>query len=145
MYIFKAGVVGAGAMGAEIAQVISFSGLPVMLKDVDQAMLDKGMARILAIYQGRVDKGKMSPGEVESKLALITPALTYDDFADVDIVVEAVPERMGLKHAVLKQLAAVLPENAIIASNASALSISEMGAASGRPAKMVGMHFFNPA
>ena len=145
MYIFKAAVIGAGAMGAEIAQVISFSGLPVVLKDVDQAMLDKGMARILGIYQGRVDKGKMSPGDVESKMALITPVLSYDDFADVDIVVEAVPERMGVKHAVLKQLAGVLPESAIIASNTSALSISEMGAASGRPAKMVGMHFFNPA
>src|SRR5437763_10493521 len=142
MYIFKAAVVGAGAMGAEIAQVISFSGLPVVLKDVDQAMLDQGLARILKIYQGRVDKGKMSPGDVESKMSLITPALTYDDFADVDIVIEAVPERMGLKHAVLQQLAAVLPESAIVASNTSALSISEMGAASGRPAKMVGMHFF---
>ena len=145
MYIFKAAVIGAGAMGAEIAQVISYSGLPVILKDVDQAMLDKGMARILKIYQARVDKGKMSPGEVESKLSLITPALTYDDFADVDIVIEAVPERMGLKRAVLQQLSAALPATAIIASNTSALSISEMGAASGRPSKMVGLHFFNPA
>lgn len=145
MYIFKAAVVGAGAMGAEIAQVISFSGLPVVLKDVNQAMLDKGMERILKIYQGRVDKGKMSSGEVESKLSLITPALTYADFADVDIVIEAVPERMGVKRAVLKELVGVLPESAIIASNTSALSISEMGAASGRPAKLVGLHFFNPA
>jgi 3-hydroxyacyl-CoA dehydrogenase/enoyl-CoA hydratase/3-hydroxybutyryl-CoA epimerase len=78
-------------------------------------------------------------------MALITPALTYADFADVDIVIEAVPERMPLKHAVLQQLAGALPASAIIASNTSALSISEMGAASGRPAKMVGMHFFNPA
>ena len=145
MYIFKAAVVGAGAMGAEIAQVISFSGLPVVLKDVDQGLLDKGMARILKIYQGRVDKGKMSPGDLESKMSLITPALTYDDFADVDIVVEAVPERMGVKRAVLMQLAEVLPETAIIASNTSALSISEMGATVGRPGKMIGMHFFNPA
>ena len=145
MYIFKAAVVGAGAMGAEIAQVISYSGLPVILKDVDQGMLDKGMARITRIYQSRVDKGKMSPGEVESKMALVTPALSYDEFGDVDIVVEAVPERMGVKRAVLKELAGVLPDSAIIASNTSALSISEMGAASGRPAKMLGMHFFNPA
>ena len=123
MYIFKAAVVGAGAMGAEIAQVISSSGLPVVLKDVDQAMLDKGMARILKIYQARVDKGKRSPGDLESKMALITPALTYDDFADVDIVIEAVPERMGVKHAVLQQLAAVLPESAIIASNTDRKSV----------------------
>ena len=145
MYIFKAAVVGAGAMGAEIAQVISYSGMPVVLKDVDQAMLDRGMARIRKIYEGRVDKGKMSGGEVEAKLGLITPALGYDEFGDVDIVIEAVPERMGVKRAVLAELSKVLPETAIIASNTSALSISEMGAASGRPAKMIGMHFFNPA
>jgi 3-hydroxyacyl-CoA dehydrogenase len=145
MYIFKAAVVGAGAMGAEIAQVISFSGLPVILKDVDQAMLDKGLARIRNIYQSRVEKGKMSASEMDAKLSLVTPALGYDDFGDVDIVVEAVPERMPLKRAVLGQLAEALPESAIIASNTSALSISEMGAASGRPSKIIGMHFFNPA
>jgi len=145
MYIFKAAVVGAGAMGAEIAQVISYSGLPVVLKDMDQAMLDKGMARIRKIYQGRVDKGKMSAGDMDGKLSLVTPTLDYGEFGDVDIVIEAVPEKMGVKRAVLKELAAALPESAIIASNTSALSISEMGAASGRPAKMVGMHFFNPA
>jgi 3-hydroxyacyl-CoA dehydrogenase len=145
MYIFKAAVVGAGAMGAEIAQVISYSGLPVILKDVDQAMLDKGMARIHKIYQGRVDKGKMSGSDMDGKLSLITPALTYADFGDVDIVVEAVPEKMSLKRTVLGELAKVLPEAALVASNTSALSISEMGAASGRPGKMIGMHFFNPA
>ena len=73
MYIFKAAVVGAGTMGGEIAQVISFSGLPVVLKDVDQEMLDKGMETIRHIYQSRVDKGKMSAGEMESKIALIEP------------------------------------------------------------------------
>ncbi len=145
MYIFKAAVIGAGAMGAEIAQVISFSGLPVLLKDVDPAMLERGMTRIRKIYESRVDKGKMSTGEVESKLALITPSLTYDEFGDVDIAIEAVPEKMSIKKAVLCELVERLPESAIIASNTSALSISEMGAASGRPAKLVGMHFFNPA
>jgi len=145
MYIFKAAVIGAGAMGAEIAQVISYSGLPVLLKDVDQAMLDKGLARIKKIYQGRVDKGKMTTGEMDGKVSLVTPTLTYDEFGDVDIVIEAVPEKMSLKRAVLGELAKVLPESTIIASNTSALSISEMAAASGRPGKMVGMHFFNPA
>ncbi len=145
MYIFKAAVVGAGAMGAEIAQVISYSGLPVILKDVDQTLLDKGMARIQKIYQGRVDKGKMSASEMDGKLSLVTPTLTYNEFGDVDIAVEAVPEKMSIKKAVLGELAGALPESAIVASNTSALSISEMGAASGRPGKMVGMHFFNPA
>ena len=145
MYIFKAAVIGAGAMGAEIAQVISYSGLPVILKDVDQAMLDKGLTRIRKIYQGRVDKGKMSASDMDGKLSLVMPTLTYDDFGDVDIAIEAVPEKMSVKRAVLGELAKVLPESAIVASNTSALSISEMGAASGRPAKMAGMHFFNPA
>ena len=145
MYIFKAAVVGAGTMGGGLAQVISFSGLPVVLKDVDQKMLDKGMETVRRIYQSRVDKGKMSTGEMESKLALVEPTLTYDGFSDVDIVVEAVPEKMKIKKQVLAELDAALPETAIIASNTSALSISEMAAATKRPAKVVGMHFFNPA
>jgi len=145
MYIFRAGVVGAGTMGGEIAQVISFSGLPVVMKDVDQAMLDKGMETIRHIYQSRVDKGKMSAGEMEGKIALIEPTLSYDGFADVDIVIEAVPEKMKVKRLVLGELDAVLPETAIIASNTSALSISEMAAATKRPGKVIGMHFFNPA
>ncbi len=145
MYIFKAAVVGAGTMGGGLAQVISFSGLPVMLKDIDQKMLDKGMDTIRGIYQSRVDKGKMSVGEMESRISLVEPTLTYDGFSDVDIVIEAVPEKMKIKKVVLADLDAALPETAIIASNTSALSISEMAAATKRPSKVIGMHFFNPA
>ncbi len=145
MYIFKAAVVGAGAMGGGIAQVISFSGLPVVLKDIDQGMLDKGMETVRKIYQSRVDKGKMSAGEMQSKLDLITPTLTYDGFEDVDIVIEAVPEIMKIKQQVFAELDQVCPEATIFASNTSALSISEMGAATRRPHKVIGMHFFNPA
>jgi 3-hydroxyacyl-CoA dehydrogenase len=145
MYIFKAGVVGAGAMGAGIAQVISYSGLPVVLKDVDQAMLDKGVEHIRSIYEGRVEKGKMSAGEMQSKLDLITPTLDYGEFADVDIVIEAVPEKMSLKQRIFQDLDQVCPEGTIYASNTSALSITEMGRATQRPQKMIGMHFFNPA
>jgi 3-hydroxyacyl-CoA dehydrogenase len=117
----------------------------VVLKDVDQAFLDKGMATIRKIYQSRVDKGKMSPGEMESKLSLVTPALDYGEFSDVDIVVEAIPEKMALKKKVLAELDGICPEATIFASNTSALSISEMGRATQRPHKMIGMHFFNPA
>ncbi len=145
MYIFKAAVVGAGTMGGEIAQVITYSGLPVVLKDIDQTMLDKGMEKARSIYQRRVDKGKMSEGEMESKLSLITPTLTYDEFGDVDIVIEAVPERMDIKKKVFQELDGVCPEQTIFASNTSALSISEMAAATQRPHKVIGMHFFNPA
>src|SRR5512137_110048 len=145
MYIFKAAVIGAGAMGAGIAQVISFSGLPVVLKDVDQKFLDKGMDTIRKIYKSRVDKGKMSAGEMDSKMSLIIPALDYSEFGDVDIVIEAVPEKMALKQKIFAELDGVCPEGTIFASNTSALSITEMGKATKRPHKMVGLHFFNPA
>ena len=145
MYIFKAGVVGAGFMGGGIAQVITFSGLPVVMKDIDQAMLDKGMETLRGIYQRRVDTGKMSAGEMQEKVSLVTPTLSYDDFADVDIVIEAVPEVMKIKKQVFADLDKACPEHTIFASNTSALSISEMGAATKRPQKMIGMHFFSPA
>jgi len=145
MYIFKAAVVGAGTMGGEIAQVITFSGLPVVMKDIDQEMLDKGMEKARSIYQRRVDKGKMSASEMESKLDLIAPTLTYDGFDDVDIVIEAVPEVMTVKKKVLAELDEACPDQTIFASNTSALSISEMGVATKRPLKVIGMHFFNPA
>jgi len=145
MYIFKAAVIGAGAMGAGIAQVISFSGLPVVLKDVDQKFLDRGMEQVRKIYQVRVDKGKMSAGELDSKMSLIIPALDYAEFGDVDIVIEAVPEKMTLKQKIFAELDGVCPEGTIFASNTSALSISEMGRVTQRPHKMIGMHFFNPA
>ncbi|MER2600531.1 MAG: 3-hydroxyacyl-CoA dehydrogenase [Caldilineales bacterium] len=145
MYIFKAGVVGAGFMGAEIAQVISFSGLPVVVKDVDPGMLKKAEDHIREIYQGRVDKGKMTQGELRDKMDLIEFTLDYDSFEDADFIIEAVPERMDLKVKVFQDLAKVAPETAIFASNTSALSISEMGHKGGRPERTVGMHFFSPA
>jgi len=145
MYIFRAGVVGAGAMGSGIAQVITFSGLPVVLKDINQELVDKGMEKIRAIYQSRVDKGKMSVGEMQAKMDMIVPTTSYADFADVDIVIEAVPERMSIKKQLFAELDKVCPEGTIFASNTSALSISEMAAATNRSHKVIGMHFFNPA
>ncbi|TKJ29207.1 MAG: hypothetical protein CEE40_09205 [Chloroflexi bacterium B3_Chlor] len=145
MYIFKAGVVGAGFMGAEIAQVISYSGLPVVLKDIDQRLLDKGMDGIRQIYQRRVDKGKMDMSTLMEKMDLIQATLTYDGFEDADIVIEAVPEKMDLKKHVFQELEEVCPESTIFASNTTALSISEMGATTKKPHKMIGMHFFSPA
>jgi 3-hydroxyacyl-CoA dehydrogenase/enoyl-CoA hydratase/3-hydroxybutyryl-CoA epimerase len=145
MYIFKAGVVGAGFMGGEIAQVITYAGLPVVMKDIDQEMLDKAMDTIRRIYQRRVDKGKMSPTTMQEKMDLVIPTLDYDEFADVDIVIEAVPEIMKIKQQVFAELDEICPPETIFASNTSALSIAEMGSATQRPHKMVGMHFFSPA
>ncbi len=145
MYIFKAGVVGAGFMGAEIAQVITYAGLPVVMKDIDQEMLDKGMDTIRRIYQRRVDKGKMSPTTMQEKMDLVIPTLSYDEFVDVDIVIEAVPEVMKIKQQVFAELDKVCPPESVFASNTSALSIAEMGSATRRPRKVIGMHFFSPA
>ena len=145
MYIYKAAVIGAGAMGAEIAQTISFSGLPVVIKDISQELVNKGIERARGIYQGRVDRGKMSAADVEPKMALITGTTTYDGFEDVDIVIEAVNEKMDLKKKVFKELEQATPETCILASNTSALSISEIASATGRAPKVVGMHFFYPA
>jgi 3-hydroxyacyl-CoA dehydrogenase/enoyl-CoA hydratase/3-hydroxybutyryl-CoA epimerase len=145
MYIFKAGVVGAGFMGAEIAQVITYAGLPVVLKDIDQEMLDKGMEALRSIYQRRVDKGKMTATAMQEKVDLAIPTLSYDEFADVDIVIEAVPEDMKIKQQVFAELDKVCPTETIFASNTSALSIQEMGSATKRPHKVIGLHFFSPA
>lgn len=145
MYIYKAGVVGAGTMGAEIAQVISYSGLPVVLKDVNQDFVNSGLAKIREIYKRRVEKGKMSAQDMEAKMMLVTGSTSYDDFKDVDIVVEAVPEKMELKKKIFQDLDKVCPEGTILASNTSSLSISEMSSATGRPHKVIGLHFFFPA
>lgn len=144
-YIFKAGVVGAGAMGGSIAQVISFSGLPVVIKDINEEMVEIGLKKVRDIYQKRVDKGKMTQSELENKMALVSGSTSYDDFSDVDIVIEAVTEDMKIKKIVMAELDEVLPSEAIITSNTSALSITEMAAATKRPGKVVGLHFFNPA
>ncbi len=145
MFIYKTAVVGAGAMGAEIAQAITFSGLPVLLKDVDQDRVNNGLAVIRKIYQRRVDRGKMSQEEMEQKMALVTGVTTFDGFSDVDLVIEAVPEKLELKQRIFRELDGVVPETAMLASNTSSLSISALGAATKRPHKVVGMHFFYPA
>ena len=145
MWIFKAGVVGGGFMGAEIAQVITYSGLPVVVKDIDQGQLDLARETVEGIYQRRVDKGKMTSAQMQEKLDLIEYTLDYEEFADVDIVIEAVPEVMKIKQQVYKELDEVCPPDTIFASNTSALSISEMGSVTNRPHRIIGMHFFSPA
>ncbi|MBI2095670.1 MAG: 3-hydroxyacyl-CoA dehydrogenase [Candidatus Omnitrophica bacterium] len=145
MFIYKAAVIGGGAMGAEIAQVITYSGLPVVLKEVDDSLARKALEKIRRIYQGRVDKGKMTPADLESKMSLAQVTTRYEDLKDVDLAIEAVPEKMALKKEVFAALDAALPEQAILATNTSALSISELAASTKRPEKVVGVHFFYPA
>lgn len=145
MFVFKAAVVGAGTMGGEIAHAIASADIPVVLKDVDRRFVDQGLEKARSIWQARVDAGKLAPEELERKLALITGATDYDAFGDVDFAVEAVPERMEIKQQVFAELDDVTPGHAILASNTSALSVSEMAEATGRPDRVVGFHFFYPA
>ena len=145
MYIYKAAVVGAGAMGAEIAQAITFSGIPVLLKDIDQPRVDKGLDTIRKIYQRRVDRGKMTQEEMDQKMALVTGVTAYEAFKDVDLAIEAGPENLDLKRRIFTELDGLVPASAILASNTSSLSISALGAATKRPHKVIGMHFFYPA
>ena len=145
MFVFKAAVVGAGTMGGEIAQTIANAEIPVVLKDVDQKFVDAGLEKARSLWQSRVDAGKMEAAERDRKLALITGTIEYTAFGDVDFVVEAVPERMEIKQAVFSELDEVTPGQAILSSNTSSLSITEMGEATSRPEKVVGFHFFYPA
>jgi 3-hydroxyacyl-CoA dehydrogenase len=145
LFVFKAAVVGAGTMGGEIAHVVANADIPVVLKDVDQKFVDTGVEKARSLWQGRVDAGKLDPAELERKLALIDGTTEYDGFGDVDFVIEAVPERMPIKQAVFSELDEVTPGHAILASNTSSLSITEMGEATSRPDQVVGFHFFYPA
>ncbi len=153
MFVFKAAVVGAGTMGGEIAQVIAAAGVPVILKDIDQRSIDQGLARARDVTQGQLgrvrDKGKLTAEQADAQAAAllgrITPALSYDAFGDVDFVIEAVPERLSVKQAVFAELDVVTPGQAILASNTSSLSITELALATSRPDRVVGFHFFYPA
>jgi 3-hydroxyacyl-CoA dehydrogenase len=143
--IARAAIVGAGTMGGGIAMAYANAGIPVLLKDVDQAALDRGMSVIRRNYESTMAKGRITPEGMARTLSLITPTTSYDGFGDVDIVVEAVFENMDLKKSTFAELAEVTGPGAILASNTSTLDIDELAAASGRPAQVIGHHFFSPA
>jgi 3-hydroxyacyl-CoA dehydrogenase len=153
MFVFKAAVVGAGTMGGEIAQVIAAADVPVVLKDVDQRFVDAGLDKAREVTTGQarklVDKGRLTQEQADAQVAdvlgRIQGTLSYDDFGDVDFVIEAVPERMEVKQAVFAELDASTPGHAILASNTSGLSITEIADATDRADKVVGFHFFWPA
>ncbi len=153
MFVFKAAVVGAGTMGGEIAQAIAAADVPVVLKDIDQKFVDAGLEKAREVTKGQLDrlvaKEKLTQEEADARLdeviGLIEGATDYASFGDVDFVIEAAPERMEVKQAVFAELDAVTPGHAILASNTSSLSITEMGEATLRPEKVVGFHFFYPA
>jgi 3-hydroxyacyl-CoA dehydrogenase len=140
-------------MGGEIAQVIAAAEVPVVLKDVEQKFVDTGLEKAREVTEsqlnGLVAKEKMTREQaddrLEQTLGRITGTTEYEGFGDVDVVVEAVPERMEIKQAVFTELDELTPGHAILASNTSSLSISEIGSATSRPDRVVGFHFFYPA
>ena len=153
MRVLRAGVVGAGTMGGEIAQVIASAGVPVVLKDIEQSVVDAGLEKAGQVtgaqLEGLVEKEKLTQEEADAQaeevVGRITGTTDYAGFGEVDFVIEAVPERRPVKQSVMAELDAVCPGHAILASNTSSLSITEMAEATGRPGKVVGFHFFYPA
>ena len=143
--IERAAVIGAGTMGGGIAMAYANAGIPVLLKDVDDAAVQRGLATIRKNYESTVAKGRMTQEALEKTMALITPTTTYDGFEHVDIVVEAAFEDMTLKKQIFADLGRITKPACILASNTSTLDIDEFASASGRPNKVVGHHFFSPA
>jgi enoyl-CoA hydratase/3-hydroxyacyl-CoA dehydrogenase len=153
MFVFKAGVVGAGTMGGQIAQTIAAAGIPVVLKDIDEQLVQAGLQEAENVTRGQVSKlverekvtAEQAEAQVAEVLGRIEGTTAYAPFGDVDFVIEAVPERMEVKQAVFAELDAATPGQAILASNTSSLSITEIGEATLRPDKVIGFHYFYPA
>jgi len=141
----RVAVVGSGTMGGGIAMVFANAGIPVLLKDVDEATLDAGMGKIRKNYASSVQRGRFTQAFVDERLNLITPVLNYNKFSEVDMVVEAVFEGMALKKTVFMDLDRACRRGAILASNTSTLNIDEIASATSRPEAVIGTHFFSPA
>ena len=153
MFVFKAAVVGAGTMGGQIAQTIAAAGIPVVLKDISDELVQAGLDEAANVTRGQIgklaEKGKITAEQAETQIAEVLGRIhgttSYESFGDVDFVIEAVPERMEIKQAVFAELDAATPGHAILASNTSSLSITEIAEATLRPDKVVGFHYFYPA
>ena len=140
----RAAIVGAGIMGGGIAYTSAVRGIPVVMKDIQQGALDTGIAEARKLMEKQVESGRVKADKAAAVLADIRPTLQYEGFETVDVVVEAVVEKMSVKKTVLDQIEGLVGPDTIIASNTSSLSISEMAQVLDRPEKFVGMHFFNP-
>ncbi len=146
MEIKKVAVIGAGAMGTGIAYVCATKGYQVYIRDINEDLVKRGMGKIRSLIATGVDRGKMTPKQAEETLNRIKGATDIAEAVkDADLVIEAVFEDMDLKKKVFKELDKASPPHTILASNTSTLSITEMGAATKRPEKVLGLHFFNPA
>lgn len=143
--ISKVAVLGAGTMGHGIAQICAVAGMDVVMRDLQDDVLHKGMASIERSLGKLVEKSKIEADARESALGRLRTTTSFEDaVAEADLVVEAIPEKMALKVETFEGLAKHAPAHAILASNTSSLSVTEIAAASGQPERVVGLHFFNP-
>ena len=138
-------VIGAGTMGGGIAMNFLNAGLPVVMLEMKQEALDRGVATIRKNYESQVKKGKLKADKYEQRMALLQTTLSYDDLGSADLVIEAVFEDIGVKETVFKQLDRVMKPGAILASNTSTLDVDKIASFTNRPQDVVGLHFFSPA
>jgi len=143
--INKVGIVGAGTMGGGIAMNCANVGIPVIIMEVNQQLLDKGLGICRKNYENTAAKGRITKEDVEKRLSLIKGTLSLDDFKDVDLVIEAVYENMDLKKEIFAKLDKICKPGAILGSNTSGLNIDEIASATKRPESVIGLHFFSPA
>ena len=143
--IQKVGIIGAGTMGGGIAMNFANAGIPVTMLELKQEALDKGLALIRKNYENSAKKGKLSQEDVETRMSLLQGSTEYSALADVDLVIEAVFEKMSVKKEVFKALDAVCKPGAILASNTSTLDVNEIAESTSRPQDVIGLHFFSPA
>ena len=143
--IAAAAVIGAGTMGGGIAMNFANAGIPVTLLEMKQEALDKGVATIRKNYESSAKKGKLTAAQVQERMGLIKPTLSYKDLAQADIVIEAVFEELSVKETVFKKLDEVMKDGAILASNTSTLDVDRIAAFTRRPQDVIGTHFFSPA
>jgi 3-hydroxybutyryl-CoA dehydrogenase len=144
MHMTTVGVLGCGLMGAGIAQVAAQSGFKTIVRETDQALLDKGLSRIRKFLDDGVAKGKVTTEAREATLGNLTGTTSFDPFAPCDLVIEAIIENLDEKRKAYAALEAVVGESTIFASNTSSLCIVELAATTKRPDRFVGLHFFNP-
>jgi 3-hydroxybutyryl-CoA dehydrogenase len=144
MEINKVGVVGCGLMGAGIAQVCAQAGLRTVVRETEQALLDRGLARIDGFLRKDASKGRLSAADLAATLDRLQGATDLADLADCDLIIEAIVENLDAKRDLYQQLDALCPPQTIFASNTSSLTIIEMAAVTNRPDRFAGLHFFNP-
>ncbi|TSE33415.1 3-hydroxybutyryl-CoA dehydrogenase [Tepidimonas charontis] len=144
MHIDTVGIVGAGTMGNGIAQVCATTGLNVVMVDISDAALNKGLATIGASLDRLIKKDKLSAADKDAALARIRPSTNYDDLKGAQLVIEAATENLELKIKILRQLDGLLAPETLVATNTSSISITQLAAVTGRADRFIGMHFFNP-